>query len=98
MNSQRTNLEVIAPSVEEAIDKGIADLGLPLEAVDVEVLDEGSRGLFGIGTRHARVRLIVKQPPAELIEEPYEITEEEDESTPDILSRSDPEHSRDYRQ
>ena len=56
----RATLEVIAPSGEEAIAKGINELGLPEEAIDVEVLDTGSKGLFGIGSRQARVRLIVK--------------------------------------
>lgn len=59
MNEQRATLEVIAPSIDEAIEKGLADLGLTREAVDVEVLDEGNRGLFGIGSRQARVRLTV---------------------------------------
>lgn len=60
MNQKRTSLEVIAPSVEEAVEKGLDDLGIPREAVDVEVLDEGSRGLFGLGSRQARVRLTIK--------------------------------------
>ncbi len=60
MKEKRATLEVIAPSVEEAIEKGLADLGLPREAVEVEVLDQGSRGLFHIGSRQARVRLAVK--------------------------------------
>ncbi len=59
MNDKRTNLEVIAPTVEEAIDKGLADLGLPRDAVDIEVLDEGGKGLFGLGNRQARVRLTI---------------------------------------
>lgn len=60
MEDKRANLEIIAPSVEEAIDKGLEDLGLTLEEVDVEVLDEGSRGLFGLGSRQARVRLTIR--------------------------------------
>lgn len=60
MKEKRTNLEVIAPTIEEAIAKGLEDLGLPEEAVEVEILDEGSRGLFGIGSRQARVRLTIK--------------------------------------
>lgn len=63
----RATLEVIAPTVEEAIAKGINELGVPEEAVDVEILDSGSRGLLGIGSRQARVRLAVKaQPPTEM--------------------------------
>ena len=60
MKEKRATLEVIAPTIEEAIEKGLSDLGLPEEAVDVEVLDQGSRGLFGLGSRQARVRLAVK--------------------------------------
>ncbi len=59
--NEHTTLEKIAPNVEEAIAQGLAELGLDKAAVDVEVLDEGSRGLLGIGGRQARVRLTVKQ-------------------------------------
>jgi len=52
--------EIIAPTVEEALAQGLADLGLTPEAVDVEVLDEGKRGLFGLGGRQVRVRLTIK--------------------------------------
>lgn len=62
MRTQRATLEVIAPTVEEATEKGLTDLGLPLEAVEIEILDEGSRGLFGLGTRQARIRLTVVAP------------------------------------
>jgi len=55
-----TTIEMIAPTIEEAVEKGLADLGLTAEEVEVEVLDSGARGLFGLGTRQARVRLIVK--------------------------------------
>jgi spoIIIJ-associated protein len=61
--NERTTLEKIAPSVEEAVSEGLAELGLTAEAVDVEVLDSGSRGLFGVGSRQARVRLTVKNIP-----------------------------------
>ena len=58
--NEHTTLEKIAPNVEEAIAQGLAELGLDQAAVEVEVLDEGSRGLLGIGGRQARVRLTVK--------------------------------------
>jgi spoIIIJ-associated protein len=60
MNPSRATIEIIAPTIDEAVEKGLADLGLPQEAVDVEILDAGSRGLFGLGSRQARIRLIVK--------------------------------------
>lgn len=56
----QTTIEVIAPTVDEAIQQGLQEIGLPEDAVDIVVLDEGSRGLFGLGSRQARVRLIVK--------------------------------------
>ena len=51
------NLEVSGKSVEEAIEKGLAELGLPRDAVDVEILNEGARGLLGLRSEDARVRL-----------------------------------------
>ena len=59
---ERPTLEVIAPTVEEAIAQGLAQLGLTADAVSVEVLDSGSKGLFGIGGRQVRVRLTVHLP------------------------------------
>ena len=57
---KRTTLEVIAPSVEEAIVRGVEQLGVPREQLEVDILDEGSRGFLGIGGRQTRVRLTVK--------------------------------------
>ncbi len=57
--NDNTTLEVIAPTVEEALAQGLAQLGLPAEAVRVEVLDAGTKGLFGLGGRQVRVRLTV---------------------------------------
>jgi spoIIIJ-associated protein len=58
--TERTTLEKIAPTVDEAVTEGLTELGLTAEAVDLEVLDSGSRGLFGVGSRQARIRLTVK--------------------------------------
>jgi spoIIIJ-associated protein len=75
MKVHRTTLEKIASTVEEAIAIGLEDLGLEREAVEIEVLDEGNRGLFGLGTRMARVRLTVKDIP--VVEEEWAEAEEE---------------------
>ncbi|MEX2144181.1 MAG: RNA-binding cell elongation regulator Jag/EloR [Anaerolineales bacterium] len=56
----RANLEIIAPTIDEAVQKGLGELGLHQDQVEVEVLDEGGGGLFGLGSRQARVRLTVK--------------------------------------
>lgn len=60
--NERTTLEIIAPTVEEALAQGLAQLGLPADAVSVEVLDSGNKGLFGLGGRQVRVRLMVNPP------------------------------------
>jgi spoIIIJ-associated protein len=60
MSQEKATLEIIAPSVEEAAEKGLEQLGLSQDDVDVEVLDAGSRGLFGIRARQARIRLVIK--------------------------------------
>jgi spoIIIJ-associated protein len=60
---ERTTLEIIAPTVEEALEQGLSQLGLTADAVSVEVLDSGSKGLFGLGGRQVRVRLSVNPPP-----------------------------------
>ncbi len=48
---------MIAPTVEEAVEKGLRELGVTRDMIEYEVLDEGSKGLFGLGNRQARVRL-----------------------------------------
>lgn len=45
--------------VEAAVTAGLARLELPRDAVEIEVLDEGRQGMFGLGARAARVRLSV---------------------------------------
>jgi spoIIIJ-associated protein len=60
MSEEITKLEVIAPSVEEAIENGLSELGLTEADVEVEILDEGKKGLLGLGTRQARVALKIK--------------------------------------
>ncbi|MGV8050390.1 MAG: RNA-binding cell elongation regulator Jag/EloR [Anaerolineaceae bacterium] len=62
MANNKTTLEVIAPTVEEAVDKGLTELGLSQDDVSVNVLDEGKRNLFRFASRQARVRLTVKAP------------------------------------
>lgn len=60
--NEKTTLEIIAPTVEEAIAQGLAQLGLTADAVSVEVLDAGNKGLFGFGKPQVRVRLTVVPP------------------------------------
>ena len=68
--NEKPTLEIIAPTVEEALAQGLAQLGLPAEAVSMEVLDAGSKGLFGLGGRQVRVRLTVKSEEETVSSEP----------------------------
>ncbi|NLO89785.1 MAG: protein jag [Clostridia bacterium] len=54
-------VEATGKTVEEAIEAGLKLLGAERENVRVEILEEPSRGLFGIiGTKQARVKLELK--------------------------------------
>jgi len=48
---------VTAPSVDEAIIVGLTRLAASRDEVEIEVLDEGSRGFLGIGMREAKVKV-----------------------------------------
>lgn len=61
MSEPKPSLEIIAPSIEEAITRGAEELGIPREELSVEILDEGVRGFLGLGTRQARVRLTIRE-------------------------------------
>ncbi|HHX09194.1 MAG TPA: KH domain-containing protein [Chloroflexi bacterium] len=57
--NERMTLEVIAPTVEEAIEKGLDQLGLERKDVAIEILDEGKRNLFRFASRQSRIKLTV---------------------------------------
>ncbi len=59
MTKNKTTLEVIAPTVEEAIEKGLEQLGVERKDVEVEILDEGKRNLFRFASKQARIKLTI---------------------------------------
>ncbi|MBQ7655314.1 MAG: Jag N-terminal domain-containing protein [Clostridia bacterium] len=57
--------EYSARSIQEAIDHGLEELGVAISDVTVDVLEEGSKGLFGLfGSRLAKVRITLKEEEA----------------------------------
>ena len=58
--------EKTGKTVDEAVKLALDELKVSMEKVEVEVIEEASRGLFGlIGTKQARVKVIVKDTPEE---------------------------------
>ncbi len=60
------SFESTGRTVEEAISAGLEHLGLSIGEVTVDILEEGSKGLFGLfGSRQAKVRLTVRDEEPE---------------------------------
>ena len=58
--------EFTARTTEEAISAGLESLGLSISEVKVDIIEEGSKGLFGLfGSRPAKVRFTVEEDEAE---------------------------------
>jgi spoIIIJ-associated protein len=56
-----TSYESSAKTMEEAVSQGLQKLNCSISDVDIEVLEEGSKGLFGLfGSKLAKVRLTLK--------------------------------------
>lgn len=86
--AQRMTLEVIAATVDEAVEKGLDQLGLEPDDVEIEVLDEGKRNFFSFASRQARIKLTVKNSP---VEEAVKISDskEQDEDLPSGTSQKE---------
>jgi spoIIIJ-associated protein len=91
--NQKTTLEIIAPTVEEAIAQGLAQLGLTADAVSVEVLDAGNKGFFGLGKPQVRVRLTVN-PPGGAMDLPTESIPPHPREAERVKPKSEPSPSR----
>ena len=68
-------VETSGKTVDEAITAALLELGLPSEDVEIEVLQESSKGVLGIfGAKEARIRATakVKSVEEELFENTYE--------------------------
>ena len=50
-------IEIEEKTVDDAINKALQQLHVSRDQISVEILEEGSRGLFGIGSKPARIRV-----------------------------------------
>jgi spoIIIJ-associated protein len=57
MANERASVDITARTVEEAIERGLRELGVPRSEVDIEVLAQWRTGLLGLGAQDAQVRL-----------------------------------------
>lgn len=58
-------VEKVGRTVEEAVEQALVELGVDRDGAVVEILEEPSRGIFGIlGGRPAKVRVSVKETPS----------------------------------
>lgn len=61
------SIESTGKTVEDAVQSGLARLGLELPDVSIEVLDEGSKGFFGLfGAKPAKVRITERDREPEI--------------------------------
>ena len=94
MNNRMT-IEIIAPTTEEAIEKGLDELGLEIDDVEVEVMDEGKRNIFRFAARQARVKLTVKSveqtTKESSIDVEHELSSDYDADESDLLETVKPE-------
>jgi spoIIIJ-associated protein len=58
----QSSIEIEGKTVEEAIKIALQKLNLPRNQVDIEILSEGKKGLFGMpGVKPAKVRVSLKK-------------------------------------
>ncbi len=55
-------------TVEEAVDLAIDDLNVSKEEVTVHVLEEPTKGFFGLGSKLAKVRVTLNEKPEDIAE------------------------------
>ncbi len=62
MIDKNKEIKVSGADVDDAVEAGLAKLGVARDQVEIEIIEEGRRGLLGIGGREAIVRLRVTAP------------------------------------
>lgn len=53
-------LEKTAKTVQDAIDMALEELNADIDDVEIDIIDEGTKGIFGIGGKYAKVQVRLK--------------------------------------
>lgn len=72
------SIEITGKTVDEAIFKGLDEMGLSIDEVDIEILDEGGKRLFGIGTKPCKIKLTERD--RETVEQTLRQAKEQEEA------------------
>lgn len=82
------SIESSGKSVDEAIFNGLVELGISIDEVEVEIIQQETKGILGIGAKPAKVRLTEREKEDIVIPD-YMIKSEKKESHRSERSRSD---------
>lgn len=79
--ANQQSIEISAETIEEAIQLGLIELGVQRTDVAIDIVEEGSLGVLGIGKKEAVVRLTLLDgdAPVETVEEEVVAAVEEEE-------------------
>jgi spoIIIJ-associated protein len=66
------SVETEGGSIDDAIDKALEALRVDRHQVEVEILENSARGLFGLGSRRARIRATVRASLASKLDDASE--------------------------
>lgn len=75
-------IQVTGKTVDEAIEKALADLGRSLDEVQVNIIQAPSKGFLGLGAKPAIVEITVEE--AEPVQEVVQVEEKETEMEPAV--------------
>ena len=62
-------VEKIAKTVDMAVEAALKHLGVTRDDADVEIIDAGTKGILGLGSKPAKVRVSVKHNPEQIAED-----------------------------
>lgn len=99
------SIEATGKSVDEAIFNGLVELGISIDEVEVEIIQQETKGLLGIGAKPAKVRLTEREKEDIIIPD-YMLKDSEDKKSEKVRSdkprnnqrpKRDERHNRPHR-